>query len=114
MTEEFGSGIALDEHLDFSIDNTGDLDTVSGAEELEKDLAINMMHNLQQYIGQPRTNRLDSKVLGTAKNVALADVRVDDVDEGDASVEWSHDSRDLMVHLPVVAGDEEYVLVFDV
>lgn len=79
MTEEFGSGIHIhgnargDEYeWDFDINESGDLRTVSGADELQKDLSFRSAINLDDVFGGPITptkmNRVRSKIRQTMED----------------------------------------------
>jgi len=46
------SGLALDENFDFRIDSTGDIDSVSDARELHKDLAGILWTAAQDIVGE--------------------------------------------------------------
>lgn len=79
MTDRFGSGIHIhgdargDEYeWDFDISESGDLRTVSGIDELQKDLAFRAAVNLEETLGGPLTptkmNRIRSKVRQTMED----------------------------------------------
>ena len=114
MTEQFGAGPKLDENLDFEIGPTGDIEYVNGQEELEKDLAMQMVFTLQRFLGHPPSGNIDAKVIDVASKVATADVRVTRVDRERSSVEWADNRRRIIVKLVVVVGDETYDLVFNI
>jgi len=87
-TEEdgLGSGIALDEDLDMMLSNDGDLLSVSGFEELEKDLSVNMIFQLTfggpdnaGYLGKPLTPEVKADILDLVKRTALSDDRINTV-----------------------------------
>lgn len=112
MVEVLGSGIALDEQLDFSVNSSGDLKSVSGSSELEKDLAFQMIISLSKYVGQPPSGNLNEKVAGTASRVARADRRVNSVT--DSNVTYSRDRREITVEMTVTTRNAQRALVFNV
>lgn len=114
MVDAFGSGIYLDERLDFAVNTAGDLRTVSGIDELEKDLSIQMIAGLRQYLGQPPTSNLDAKIFNTASNIALADTRVASVNTDQSSVSFNQTRDEMILNLVVRTVDGEQELVFEV
>lgn len=114
MTQPFGSGIYLDEQLDFSVDSTGDIRGETGLSELQKDLAFQMIISLDKYLGQPPSGNLKEKVAGTAKRVAEIDSRVTFVDTRKTEVSFSSDRQELTLKMTVQTRDGEQDLIFDV
>jgi hypothetical protein len=114
MANEFGDGIFLDEALDFSIDPTGDIQAARGVEELEKDLSVQMIAGLDQYLGSPPSGNLRAKVLNTATNIATADPRVLSVVADSSAISFSRNRQKLNVKLLVrtVSGQQE--LIFNI
>lgn len=111
---DFGAGIHLDEQLDFSVDSTGDLDGESGIDELQKDLAYNMILNLQEFLGSPPTSTLEAQIVGRAKQVANADSRIDVVVSGETEVSFDSSNEEIELSMTVIANGEEQNLVFNV
>jgi hypothetical protein len=116
MSEEnLGSGQFLDQSLDLEVGSTGDIKTVSGREELEKDLAFQMIFSLEPYTGQPPTPEIEAEVKRIAYRVAIADVRVTAVDRENITVNWNTREKELDATVPVTTTtDEQYDLVFNV
>lgn len=116
MSEEnLGSGQYLDETLDFEVDTTGDIRASDGLEELEKDLAFQMIISLSQFLGEPPTPETEADIRRMAYRVAAADIRISFVARDNITVEWNHNSREMEVSVPVTTNtDEEYELVFNV
>lgn len=114
MSNPFGAGIHLDEQFDFSVDSTGDLESESGVDELQKDLAFQMVISLDKYIGQPPTGNLNEKVAGTARRVAEIDSRVGFVDARKTEVSFSTDRQEITLKMYVQTDDGEKNLIFDV
>lgn len=53
--ENLGGGIALNEDYDLTIDKNGDIKTVTGVEEVKKDLAYNTAEALQDILGESKS-----------------------------------------------------------
>jgi len=112
--EEFGAGPALDENLDFFVGPTNDLAHEDGIDELEKDLSVNMIAELTEFVGPPSTPNVRSQIAQNARLTALADERISAVNKGDVDV-TINENREISVSMTVkVSGDEEYDLVFNV
>lgn len=116
MTEEnLGSGIYLDNELDFSADRSGDLRTSSGADELEKDLSFQMIISISQFLGQPPTPSVKTDVSQMASFVAEADTRISSVDRGNITVSFRNEGKEILMTVPVTTNtNENYELVFNV
>lgn len=114
MSDDYGSGVHLDQNLDLGVGETGDLKSDSGENELQKDLAFQMILGLDQYIGQPPSGNLPSKVAGTAKTIAERDERIDFVKAGETEVSFTDDRRTIELSMVVQADNEEVDLVFDI
>lgn len=115
MTDRtFGSGVLLDENFDFEVGNTGDLQHESGVDELEKDLAMQMVISLSQYLGEPGSGNVVNKIAGTAARVALLDSRVRSVSKEKTDVKFDRVNGEIDVKLLVNTRDGERELVFEV
>lgn len=108
--ERLGAGINLDRAYDFSIDSTGDIQSVSGAEELNKDLAFQLSIALDEFRGKPVTNELKSEIKSVTKNTILSDVRVRSVDSESIQIERSsRDSISVLAPYTSVNGQAELI-----
>lgn len=116
MTEEnLGSGIYLDELFDFEVDQTGDVLSTDGIDELEKDLAVQMKFNLRQFLGEVPSSQLNAEVRRTVAQIAIADNRIVSVDRNNIDVEWKERTKKLVVSMSIVTNtNEKYNLVFNV
>lgn len=76
---DFGSGIALSQGLDLQITPAGDLETVDGLDELEKDLSFRLIDALTSLSVQTLTPETRDDVRATVKGVLVADLRVETV-----------------------------------
>jgi len=110
--ETFGGGPALNEGWDFAIDGTGDIQTVEGIDELEKDLAFRSTVALQEFLGRPIDNTMAQRMRLVLRNAFLDDDRVSEV----TSIGFERTGRDeITVETTVVADDNEnYEFVFPV
>lgn len=119
MSEElYGNGIYLDESFDLSVDNTGDLRSSKGVNELEKDLSFRMADELSDLLGSPEGRNFGPKLRSRAKSIALDDERVETVIDSRVSVnkiENTPESNDAEYELilPVVATTEQTELVIN-
>ena len=114
MSEEFGSGIYLDEVLDFEIDPTGDIKSIGGTSELQKDLSVQMIYELDQYTGAPPKSNIDEKIADAVITLAELDPRVESVYSDSISVSFSDDREQISVNVSLQTIDGEQNLVFDV
>lgn len=115
MSENFGSGIYLDEDFDFSVDETGDTRSTSGTNELEKDLSVNLAITLDQFIGAPLTGNTETKASDRTIRTVLADDRVRNVVNDSVSVSSDENLRKIDVELSVITNSgEEQELVFTI
>lgn len=116
MSEEnLGAGPYLDKSFDFDIDGTGDIRASEGLSELEKDLALYMAVELEDFLGRPPTPETSAEVKRAVYRTAIADVRISSVERESISVEWNNRNKKLVVSIPVTTtANEEYELVFDV
>lgn len=89
MSERFGSGPALDENFDLTIDSTGDLQSAEGVDELEKDLSVRLSIFLEPMIGQQPTPNLRTKVSARTRSIAQSDPRVANVPRDSIDVTFS-------------------------
>lgn len=100
--EDLGGGVQLDDDWDFIIDSTGDITTVEGVPELEKDLAFRSTVALQPYLGQPIDNTLAEKIRNILRNAMLDDERIAEVN----SISFEQTQRDqLDVDVTVTTAD---------
>lgn len=115
MSEELGSGIALDEQFDMSIDSTGDIETVQGADELQKDLSFQLAISLQDVLGETQSSSVETIVRDIVVKVANADSRVQRVDEDRLDVSIEDNGRTVQIDMMVLTeSGEEFGLVFEV
>lgn len=112
--DNLGSGLSLDEELDFYPSPSGDLATDSGMEELSKDLTVVTIVELDEYLGAPPSSTIEEEVLAKAARVIEPDDRVDYVDKRRSTVSYSPDRQSIELDLAVYVNNAEYNLVIDV
>lgn len=72
----YGVGIALDKSWDLNTSTSGDIDLVSGIDELEKDIAFKITFILQQVKGRNPTEKLRQRVIDRIRQVLQRDQRI--------------------------------------
>jgi hypothetical protein len=111
--DSLGSGLYLDQTLDFDINTTGDLRSSSGSAELEKDLSFQLLIILDGVKGQPLTPALRADVKDLTTNTLLSDSRVQSVDQGSMQVSKPNPEA-IRINAVVTALGTEQELVFRV
>ena len=111
--KNLGSGLYLDQTLDFDPSTTGDLRTVSGSEELQKDLAFQLLIVLSDYIGPPLTPGTRAEIKSRTVDTILSDIRVDSIDRGSMTVSKPN-PESIRIQAFVIAEGEEQELVFNI
>lgn len=111
VEQNLGSGLYLDEDLDLTVDELGDIETSFGIEELQKDLSFQLIFVLDPYIGQPLTTDVVSQVRSKTVDTVTADTRVDSVDRGSMTVR-KPDPESITIQLNIFADGSEEELVF--
>jgi hypothetical protein len=109
-----GSGVGLDESFDFEVGSTGDLKSTEGVEELEKDLAFQMVLGLDEFIGRRPTAALPERVARRASDIAEADPRVEFVNRSALEASFSPDARQIDLKMQVKTEDGVQELIFNV
>lgn len=106
--DPWGSGLKLTRDWDLQIDETGDLKSVFGLEELEKDLAFRTAIEIEQEIGQILTKNTLAEIRITFRQALNEDVRVNRVVN---VVAEQVDTNEVRVSATVVSDDgQEYDL----
>jgi hypothetical protein len=108
---DFGAGPKLTQDWDFEIDETGDIRSVSGLDELGKDLAFASSILLEVKRGLPQSPETNKKIESQARSIALADVRIDRVEYVEVTTADNNTAEIVMV---VVTDNEQQELVFEV
>jgi len=110
--ENLGSGLYLDQTLDFGVGSTGDLRHISGSSELEKDLSFQLLIILDDLMGQPLTPEVEAQVKSLTVDTILSDSRVDDIDRGSMNL-FKPNAESLIIQTLVTAGGSEQELVLN-
>lgn len=114
MTGQFGSGVFLDEQFDFSIDPTGDLQMSEGVNELQKDIAFQMVISMQQFLGSSPSGNLEAKISNTATNVVLGDPRINSVVQNSFDIQFSDNRESISIKFDVRTEDGQQTLIFNI
>jgi len=117
--EQFGAGPSLSDSSypwDFSIDESGDIKTVSGLAELEKDIAFRIATQENNMLGRKITPTQMNRIRSTINDMIIADSRVQSVLSLDVQRSSGMDnSIDVSATVQTVSGDEqEQQLVFSI
>ena len=110
--DNLGSGLYLDQNLDFDPSTTGDLRTTSGSEELQKDLAFQLLIVLDDYIGPPLTPGTRSEIKSLTVDTILSDSRVTSIDRGAMTVSKPN-PESIRIEAFVTADGSNHELVFN-
>lgn len=108
---DFGAGPKLTQDLDWEVTTTGDIESVDGVDELQKDLALFSLINLEQFSGRRLRPRLKSRVVPQVNEILLNDPRIDEVFSVD--VKFLQGEDELEIVADVLSNNEEQELVFN-
>ena len=122
MTERFGSGIHLNSNdvdgfdWDLDVDESGDLRSTSGLDELQKDVAFRSAQALEDVIGHHLTPTAMNRVRSTIRDVLETEDRIKRIVRMDVSrvggqpntvrVRADVNTESDVVSLVFTAGDE--------
>lgn len=109
---EFGAGPYLTQDLDWEVDSTGDVRTIDGVEELEKDMALFSIAALQSILGRPESAETRGQMQSTVNDILSADPRVDDVISVDVRFIGRRNEAEIITEVVTDSGEQE--LVFEV
>lgn len=109
---EFGSGPSLSRDLDFTVTTTGDIEAVSGVEELEKDLALQSLIELQEFEGATQTPRTKVIIQSRVNQILTNDPRVQSVSDIQVTFTAQDNSAEIVAGVSTDDGEQE--LVFEV
>lgn len=114
MSDQLGEGLYIDQNLDFGVGQSGDIQTSSGVDELQKDLAIQMIINLDEYVGSRPADNTKAQISRRAIETALDDSRVQSVRSGSVTVDFSQRNEEISVSMTMITENGEIPLVFEV
>lgn len=108
---DYGAGIELTQDLDLKVDSTGDISSVDGVDELEKDLAFQLIRVFTDEVGGLLSPKDKSRARRLARVTINQDPRVQDV----RSVDVERESKNTVtIDADVRAGDAVEQFVFEV
>lgn len=110
---DFGGGIFLTEDWDIEANESGDVRTVTGFDELAKDVAFRTAVRFNDEIGLPLTNEALLRIKVIAKDEVLRDDRIQDIITIDVSIVDDAANR-VEVVSTIEADNSEQELVFEV
>lgn len=111
---EYGGGIYLTSNFDFEVDNSGDIRGEFGVSELEKDIAFNIVQEMQNIPGRRKTQKTVAIVRNRTVQQLRADPRVNSI-LGEVDVFYPDQIGDVIeVAARVDTVDGEQQLVFPV
>lgn len=120
MTEHnFGAGIGLNPNWDLEVDSTGDIATVSGREELEKDISMLAAIRLSDQLGTTFSARRDENTFKsvemTVERLLRGDPRITDI-QGDVEAREHPSFEDtVVIDVSVIANpNQDYDLILEV
>jgi len=108
-----GSGLYLDTNFDLDVGQTGDLRSVNGVDELQKDLAFQLTILLDNFIGQPLSPETEAQIKSITIDTLSSDNRVGQVDRSSITVR-KPDRNTIAIQAPVIADNERRELVFEI
>lgn len=92
--DPYGSGIRLDKDWDLVVDNAGDIDEMTGFDELHKDLAFRVTNRVtDEFSGLALDNRKREKIRVAVAQEVLDDERVVEL-TSPVKVEQDNDNAD--------------------
>jgi hypothetical protein len=111
MAGELGAGPALDQSMDFSITPDGDIAASRGEEELNKDLAFQLIIILDDLSGQQLSPDTRGQIKSLTVDTINSDTRVESVSRGSVQVESAgRDSIRLSASFISNSGQQEFVI----
>lgn len=109
---DFGSGIFLTQDFDFEVTNTGDIRTESGVDELEKDIALQMIKEKDDLIGLPQYPNTSARISSQTREILNADPRVSQVVSVNVKFITSLNEAEITSSVTTDNGEQE--LVFNI
>jgi hypothetical protein len=110
--ENLGSGIELTQSFDFTLTPDGDIATVSGTEEINKDIAFQLSIILSPFEGSRLTPSVKNKIKSRTIDTLNSDNRVNTVDSSSITVRGVGDGT-IRVDANYFAGGTQQELIFE-
>lgn len=107
---EFGGGIDLTQDLDIDLNNVGDVQTISGQDELEKDVSLQSLIAIEPINGRQKTNQTKTNLKRAIRGAIVEDPRIQRLEN--ITVSFIDGTNEVEVVTRVVSSDEEQELVF--
>jgi hypothetical protein len=107
---EFGGGIDLTKELDIDLNTVGDVQTISGRDELEKDVSLQSIIAVEPINGRQKTSETKTDLKRVIRDAIVADPRISEF--RDISVSFIDGADEAEVVTTIVSSDEEQELVF--
>lgn len=108
---EAGGGIYLTRDWDFEIGETGAIRTVTGIDELEKDLAFSSAIALDDVLGEPLTPSTKTTIRSTIQGIMNTDPRISQV----RSLQVSYPNQEeVQIRVEAQTTDADQPLVFEI
>lgn len=106
---EQSTGLTLDEHFDFVIDNSGDVESAAGVEELKKDMAT-MVWSLvdDELIGDVLTPNIVTVIESQVRSRVENDPRINSVQESTVGQTRRGYGVDITISADSIYGDVRY------
>lgn len=112
MSNNFGAGPLLTKELDFELTTTGDLEVTRGSDELQKDIALQLLIQFSDLIGSPKFSNASAKISSRTEAVLNDEPRVDSITSID--VRLLDDANEAEVVAEVVGDGTTQELVFTI
>lgn len=117
MSDIYGGGIYLNNNddvgptWDIAVNSAGDIKTVTGEQELQKDVAYNTARRILQEFGQPLRPIVLNRIRARVRDALENDPRIDTVIDIDVT---TVDSNSVEIVASVDAVGERVELVYEV
>jgi hypothetical protein len=109
---DFGAGPFLDRELDFEVTTTGDIRTVSGIDELEKDVALQHLIQLAEFEGYPIRPSTETRIKAATRDILNEDPRINSIVSVTVNFYDNDDRVEIVAQATTDNGEQE--LVFEV
>ena len=112
--ENLGGGIALNRDFDLEIDNTGDIKTIYGIDEVKKDIVYNLNENLQDILGQSKEESTLQEANKIIRDTVSSYSNVDGILGLEIYFLGFGEEYDMRINMIISINDEEKELVVNV
>jgi hypothetical protein len=112
--QNIGGGIALNKDFDLMIDDTGDIKTITGVDEVKKDISYNITENLQEILGKPKTKESAYEAKRVCYDTVDSYANVGGIEAIRIGFGNIVDDFDLAIEMIITINDEQKELVVTV